>query len=77
MLAGWEHLRGPEPPLSSMNGRERRKRQLDSLRTFWPILVALSVPGDTAGLAGGRVPMSSRSEVHRCSGTVAPAVSEP
>jgi hypothetical protein len=34
MLAGWGHLQGPEPALSSMNGSERRKRQLDSLRTF-------------------------------------------
>jgi hypothetical protein len=48
-----------------MNGSERRKRQLDSLRTLSPVLVALPVPCDTASLAGGRVPMSSRSEVHR------------
>lgn len=66
MLASWGHLRGPEPALSSMNGSERRKRELDSLRTLSPILVALPVPCDTASLAGGRVPMSSRSEVHRC-----------
>jgi len=31
-----------------MNGSERRKRQLDSLRTLSPILVALPVPCDTA-----------------------------
>jgi hypothetical protein len=34
MLAGWGHLRGPAPALSSMNGSERRSRQLDSLRTL-------------------------------------------
>jgi hypothetical protein len=55
MLAGWGHLRGPEPALSSMNGSERRKRQLDSVRTLSPILVALPVTCDTASLAGGRV----------------------
>jgi hypothetical protein len=54
MLAGWEHLRGPEPALSSMNGSERRNQQLDSVRTLSPILVALPVPCDTASLAGGR-----------------------
>ncbi len=66
--AGW--LGAPlmlKPALSSMNGSERRKRQLDSLRTLSPILVALPVACDTASLADGRVPMSSRSEVHRCS----------
>src|SRR6266511_1557066 len=65
MLAGWDHFRGPEPALSSINGRERRSRQLDSIRTFWPILVALPVACDTPSLAGGRVPMSSPSDAHR------------
>jgi hypothetical protein len=38
----------PKPALSSMNGSERRKRQLDSLRTLSLILVALPLPCDTA-----------------------------
>jgi len=49
--AGWL---GPplmlKPALSSANGHQRRKRQLDSLRTFSPILVSLPVTCDTASL---------------------------
>jgi hypothetical protein len=39
-----------KPALSSANGHQRRKRQLDSLRTFSPILVSLPVTCDTASL---------------------------
>jgi hypothetical protein len=53
-----------KPALSSINGRERRNRQLDSLRTFSPILVALPV---RRALPVGELPMSPRSDAHRCS----------
>ena len=38
MLAGWEHIRASKPALSSTKGNWRRSRQLDSIRTFLPIL---------------------------------------
>jgi hypothetical protein len=41
MLASWDHIGVLKPALSSINGRERRNRQLDSVRTFFPILGSL------------------------------------
>jgi hypothetical protein len=47
MLAGWDHIGVLKRALSSTDGRWRRNRQLDSIRTFLPMLAASPVTGDT------------------------------
>jgi len=50
MLAGWDHIWLLKPALSSTNGHQHRSRQLDSIRTFSPILATPPVTCGSASL---------------------------